>query len=182
MNVPVVQNEMKSIREVIYPLTFTFLLPGIFPGPHLLPILNHLPWGIANIKRIVPTTTTSNPSPVYPLTPPRVETRPIHPCYTSLPNFCTLQDPGLSNVDAVRPWVGLTTHPYTARTQDPNVDNCSLSEPLCGEHRSIPEGWTHSNHELTNLQKRAGMYAQVPPGPRGASRPLRKAPSLVQAE
>ncbi|XP_036036449.1 sperm flagellar protein 1-like [Onychomys torridus] len=75
-------------------------------------------------------------------------------------------DPGLSNVDAVRPWVGLTTHPYTTRTQDPNVGNCSLSEPLwdsCGEHHYIPKGWTHDNHELTTFQKRAGL--QSPPTP-----------------
>uniref|UniRef100_A0A8C2LEP0 Sperm flagellar 1 like n=1 Tax=Cricetulus griseus TaxID=10029 RepID=A0A8C2LEP0_CRIGR len=68
-------------------------------------------------------------------------------------------DPGLSSVDAVRPWAGHTTHPHTTRTQDLNVDNCSLSEPLWdshGERHYIPESWTHDNHELTNLHKRAG--------------------------
>ncbi|CAO2583747.1 Sperm flagellar protein 1 [Lemmus lemmus] len=75
-------------------------------------------------------------------------------------------DTGLSSVDAVRPWGGLSTHSHTTRTQNLNVDNCSLSEPLWdsyGERRYIPEGWTHDNHELTNLQKRTGL--QSPPTP-----------------
>ncbi|CAH6793284.1 LOC103691261 [Phodopus roborovskii] len=75
-------------------------------------------------------------------------------------------DPGLSSVDAVRPWAGLTTHPHTTRIQDPHVDNCSLSEPQgdsYGEHHYIPEGWAQDNHELTNLQKSAGL--QSPPTP-----------------
>lgn len=120
-----------------------------------------------------PITTTPSPShsssAVYPLTPPSVETRHVHPCYTSPPNFCTLQDPGLSSVDAVRPWAGHTTHPHTTRTQDLNVDNCSLSEPLWdshGERHYIPESWTHDNHELTNLHKRAGMLRCIL-GPEG---------------
>ncbi|XP_057635821.1 sperm flagellar protein 1-like [Chionomys nivalis] len=75
-------------------------------------------------------------------------------------------EPGLSSVDAVRPLGGLSTHPHTTRTQNLNVDNSSSSEPLWdayGERRYIPEGWTHDNHELTNLQKRAGL--QSPPTP-----------------
>lgn len=84
----------------------------------------------------------------------------MQPCYTSPPNFCTLQDPGLSSVDAVQPWGELSTHSHTTRTQNLNVDNSSSSEPLWdsfGQHCYVPEGWTHDNHELTNLQKRAGM-------------------------
>nr|XP_048311257.1 uncharacterized protein LOC125413677 isoform X3 [Myodes glareolus] len=75
-------------------------------------------------------------------------------------------DPGLSSVNAVQPWGGLSTHSHTTRTQNLNVDNSSSSEPLWdyyGERRYIPEGWTHDNHELTNLQKRAGP--QSPPVP-----------------
>ncbi|KAH0507849.1 Disintegrin and metalloproteinase domain-containing protein 8 [Microtus ochrogaster] len=55
---------------------------------------------------------------------------------------------------------GLSTHSHTTRTQNLNMDNSSSSEPLWdsyGENRYIPEGWTHDNHELTNLQKRAGQ-------------------------
>ncbi|KAL1789061.1 hypothetical protein HispidOSU_027865 [Sigmodon hispidus] len=72
-------------------------------------------------------------------------------------------DPGLSSVDAVRPSIGFTG---TTRTQDPSVDNRSLSEPpwdSCGEHHYIPEGWTHDSHEPTSFQKRAGLQSPPPP-------------------
>lgn len=71
----------------------------------------------------------------------------------------TVQDPGHSGVDAVQPWGELTSHPHTTKIQDPNVDNCSLSEPLwdfCREDHYIPESWAHDDLELPNLHKKAG--------------------------
>ncbi|XP_008758240.1 sperm flagellar protein 1-like isoform X1 [Rattus norvegicus] len=78
----------------------------------------------------------------------------------------TVQDPGHSGVDAVQPWGELTSHPHTTKIQDPNVDNCSLSEPLwdfCREDHYIPESWAHDDLELPNLHKKAGL--QSPPAP-----------------
>lgn len=75
-------------------------------------------------------------------------------------------DPGHSGVDAARPWGELTSHPHTTKIQDPNVDNCSLSEPLCDsckEHHYTPESWAHDDFELPNLHKKAGL--QSPPAP-----------------
>ncbi|XP_031244571.1 uncharacterized protein LOC116103167 isoform X2 [Mastomys coucha] len=75
-------------------------------------------------------------------------------------------DPGHSGVDAVRPCGELTSYPHTTKIQDPNVDNCSLSEPLwdsCAEHHHIPESWAHDDLELPNLQKKAGLKS--PPAP-----------------
>lgn len=63
-------------------------------------------------------------------------------------------------MDAVQPWGELTSHPHTTKIQDPNVDNCSLSEPLwdfCREDHYIPESWAHDDLELPNLHKKAGM-------------------------
>ncbi|XP_034340945.1 uncharacterized protein LOC117694186 isoform X2 [Arvicanthis niloticus] len=78
-------------------------------------------------------------------------------------------DPGLSGMNAVRPWGKLTSHSHTTKIQDPNVDNCSLSEPLWDsyrEHHNIPESWMHDDLELPNLQKKAYRALQPPPARR----------------
>ncbi|XP_021074963.1 uncharacterized protein LOC110336622 isoform X2 [Mus pahari] len=78
-------------------------------------------------------------------------------------------DPGHSAVDAVRPWRDLTPHPHTSKVQDPDVDNCSLSEPLwdsCGERHYVPESWVPNDVELPNLQKKAYSALQPPPARR----------------
>lgn len=72
-------------------------------------------------------------------------------------------------MDAVRPWRDLTPHPHTSKMQDPDVDNCSLSEPLgdsCGEQHYVPESKVHDDVELPNLQKKAGMLRSIL-GPEG---------------
>ncbi|XP_051001511.1 LOW QUALITY PROTEIN: sperm flagellar protein 1-like [Acomys russatus] len=74
-------------------------------------------------------------------------------------------DPGHSGVDDIRPWVGLTSHPHPTRIQDPNVDNCSLSEPLWdsgGEEHYVPESWKQDPELMVSICH-SGL--QSPPTP-----------------
>jgi hypothetical protein len=68
------------------------------------------------------------------------------------PAMSHFQDPGLSSVDAARPWRGLTTQTHASKTQTSDVGKVSLSDPpwaSCKGHHYIRTDlgpWSSGSH------------------------------------
>uniref|UniRef100_A0A8C0W1C4 Calponin-homology (CH) domain-containing protein n=1 Tax=Castor canadensis TaxID=51338 RepID=A0A8C0W1C4_CASCN len=81
----------------------------------------------------------------------KVEARTVHA------DSHGIDDPGLSSVDAARPWRGLTTQTHASKTQTSDVGKVSLSDPPW----TVP--WLHQCLELMVSLCHAGL--QSPPAP-----------------